>query len=73
LTVKRFLARKPPDVRSVGVDAMVLDAVKVMVEHDVGAVLVLDAERVIGIFPNVTTHATAFSAEAWRRVRRCAR
>lgn len=49
-TVRQVLERKGTAVWSVGPDATVLDALKVMAEHDVGAVLVMEGDRVLGIF-----------------------
>ncbi len=50
LTVKHLLALKLPEVYSVSSAAMVSEALAVMAEHDVGAVVVLDGERVVGMF-----------------------
>jgi CBS domain-containing protein len=50
LTIKSLLAHKPPDVYSVAVDATLVDALRVMAAHDVGALLVLDDQRVLGTF-----------------------
>jgi len=49
-TLKRLLARKLPGLPSVGVEATVMEALKVMVEQETGAVLVLDGARVAGLF-----------------------
>ncbi len=49
LTVKNLLTLKLPEVYSVTAGAMVLEALAVMAEHDVGAVVVLDEGRVAGI------------------------
>lgn len=56
LTISNVLARKVPAVpavpavHGVTVAATVREALAVLAEHDVGAVLVLDGERVAGIF-----------------------
>lgn len=50
LTVKSVLRRKPLTLHCVSADATVLEALKLMAEHDAGAVLVLDGGRMIGIF-----------------------
>jgi len=49
-TVKQLLAGKQDGVVSIGPDATVLDALKLMAEHDVGAVLILDGPKLVGIF-----------------------
>lgn len=47
--LKELLAAKQPGVHSVSITATVLDALRVMAEKDVGAVVVLDGERLVGI------------------------
>lgn len=50
-TVRDVLARKSPEVVSVGLDATVLDTARLMMHGRIGGVLVLDGEqRVVGIF-----------------------
>ena len=49
-TLKQVLAQKPRDLHVVDIDATVLDALRVMAERDVGAVLILDGERPVGLF-----------------------
>lgn len=49
MQVREILAQKGADVVSVSPDATVLDAVDVLVEHDIGSVLVVDADQVLGI------------------------
>lgn len=48
--VRDILDTKGRAVHSVAPDAMVLDALKLMAERDVGAVLVMEGERLVGIF-----------------------
>lgn len=48
--LKALLKHKKPGVYAVGDQATVLDAVRVMNEHRVGAVLVMDGDRLVGIF-----------------------
>jgi CBS domain-containing protein len=48
-SLKELLAAKPVGVHAVGVKATVLDALKLMAEKDIGAVLVLDREKLVGI------------------------
>ena len=48
--VRDILARKGSHVLSIGAGATVLEAAKFMTEHKVGAVLVLDGERIEGMF-----------------------
>jgi CBS domain-containing protein len=49
-TVAQMLERKPTGVISINPDAAVLDALKLLAEKDVGAVLVMDGTRLVGIF-----------------------
>lgn len=49
-TVAELLKHKPAGVVSVGPDASALDAVKVLAEKGIGAVLVLENQRLVGIF-----------------------
>lgn len=48
-TVRQLLEAKAPEVYSIGPDAPVLDAVRLMAEKRIGALLVMDAERLVGI------------------------
>jgi CBS domain-containing protein len=50
LTVKSVLHKGPPRLLCVRADATSLEALKLMAEHDIGAVPVLDGSRFIGIF-----------------------
>lgn len=49
-TVRDLLARKGRHVWSVAPDCTVYDTLKLMADKDIGAVLVLDGEQVVGIF-----------------------
>ncbi|HEX5513153.1 MAG TPA: CBS domain-containing protein [Gammaproteobacteria bacterium] len=49
-TVRQVLERKGSKVHSVAPDVSILDALGVMAEHDIGAVLVMDGDRLLGIF-----------------------
>jgi CBS domain-containing protein len=49
-TVRDLLARKGRHVWSVTPDCTVYDTLKLLADKDIGAVLVLDGERVAGIF-----------------------
>lgn len=49
-TVKRVLDAKGHEVYSTTPDATVFDALAEMAERDVGALVVLEADRVVGIF-----------------------
>lgn len=49
-TLKRVLADKGNAVYSIGPDAMVFDALTEMADREVGALIVLEDARVIGIF-----------------------
>ena len=49
-TVAQLLEVKPSGVISVGPDLPVIDALRVLADRDVGAVLVMDGSRLVGIF-----------------------
>jgi len=48
-TVKHLLTEKAPGVISIGPDASVFDALTLMAEKDIGALVVLDGEKLVGI------------------------
>ncbi len=48
-TVRQVLARKGKATWSVGPDAMVYEALQIMAEKDVGALLVMDGDRLVGM------------------------
>jgi CBS domain-containing protein len=48
-TVAQMLKLKPPGVISIRPDVPVLDALKLLADKDVGAVLVMDGPRLVGI------------------------
>jgi len=48
-TVRQLLASKGGSVFSVGPDARIIDALRLMAEKGIGAVLVLEGPRVVGI------------------------
>jgi CBS domain-containing protein len=49
-TVAQMLQSKPSRIISIAPDSTVLDALKLLAEMDVGAVLVMDGPRLAGIF-----------------------
>lgn len=49
-TIGQVLERKGSEVFSVAPDVTILEALAVMSEHDIGAVLVLEGDRLLGIF-----------------------
>ncbi len=49
-TVQQLLDEKEHRLLTIAPDASVLDALKLMAERDVGALVVLDAEKLVGIF-----------------------
>ena len=49
-SVQQLLEEKPRQLLSIQPDASVFDALKLMAEKDVGALVVLDGEKLIGIF-----------------------
>jgi CBS domain-containing protein len=48
-TVRQMLDAKPPAVYAIGPDAPVFDAVRLMAEKHIGAVLVMEQGRLVGI------------------------
>lgn len=48
-TVRQLLEAKAPEIYAIGPDAPVLDAIKLMAEKRIGALLVLQAGRLAGI------------------------
>jgi len=48
-TLRQLLQAKPPGILSIAPEARVIDALKVMAEKNVGALLVMDAGRLTGI------------------------
>jgi CBS domain-containing protein len=50
LTAKSVLTKRPSALPRVTADATSLEALKLMAEHDIGAVLVIDGGCVIGVF-----------------------
>jgi len=49
LTVRQLLGTKKAEVFAVGVDAAVIDAIRLMAEKSIGAVLVMQGQRLVGI------------------------
>ncbi len=49
-TVRELLRAKPAGVWTIGPAASVYEALELMAEKDIGAVLVLDQDRLVGIF-----------------------
>ena len=49
-TVAQLLALKPSGIVAVAPDVTVLDAVKLLAEKNIGAVLVMDGPRLVGMF-----------------------
>ncbi|WP_174875374.1 CBS domain-containing protein [Vogesella oryzae] len=49
-TVRQLLQRKKTGLITIGPDATVFQALQLMAEHDIGAVLVMDMGDVLGIF-----------------------
>ena len=48
-TVRQLLDAKSPSTQTISPDAPVLDALRLMAEHGIGAVLVMDGPRLVGI------------------------
>ena len=49
VTVRQLLGQKGDAVRSIKPDATVFDAIAKMAEHDIGSLLVMDGDKIIGI------------------------
>ncbi len=49
-TVQHLLQTKSPEVWSIAPDATVFEALQLMAEKDVGALLVMEGEKLVGIF-----------------------
>ena len=75
-TIRQMLARKP-DVYSIDPDATVLDALKRLEEKNVGALLVMKGERLVGIFSErdyarrMVLHGRSSKETAVREVMTC--
>ena len=52
-TVAQLLKLKPAGIVAIAPDATVLEAVKLLAEKNVGAVLVMDGPRLVGLFSEV--------------------
>jgi CBS domain-containing protein len=48
-TAKQLLANKPKGIVSIAPDENVLEALKLMADHDIGALVVLEGEKLVGI------------------------
>jgi CBS domain-containing protein len=48
-TVAQLLGRKPRAIHSVAPDAPVLEAIRLMAEHSIGALLVMEGDKLAGI------------------------
>ena len=49
VTVRQLLSQKGASVRSIKPDATVFDAIARMAEHDIGSLLVMDGDEIVGI------------------------
>ncbi len=49
ITVRQLLGQKGAAVRSIKPDATVFDAIAKMAEHDIGSLLVMDGDELVGI------------------------
>ncbi|AEV17113.1 MAG: CBS domain-containing protein [Thermus sp.] len=50
MTVRQVLLRKGGEVYAISPEATVLEALKALAQHDIGALLVMEGERLLGIF-----------------------
>ena len=48
-SIGQLLAAKPPGVHTIGVDATVWDALRLMADYDIGAVVVVDGDTPVGL------------------------
>lgn len=48
-SVRQVLQAKTPEIHSIGPDAPVLDAIRTMAEHGIGALLVMEGGRLVGL------------------------
>ena len=48
-TVRQLLEAKSPSTQTIAPDAPVLDALRLMAEHGIGAVLVMEGPRLVGV------------------------
>ena len=48
-TVRQLLAAKAPEIHAIGPDAAVIDAIRLMAEKRIGALLVMEGARLVGI------------------------
>lgn len=48
-TVKQLLETKPADIFAIGPDAPVIEAIRLMAEKSIGAMLVMEGARLVGI------------------------
>jgi CBS domain-containing protein len=48
-TVRQLLETKSPDVHAIGPDSPVIDAIRLMAERRIGALLVMESTRLVGI------------------------
>ena len=48
-TVRQLLASKAPEIHAIAPDAAVIDAIRLMAEKRIGAVLVLEGDALVGI------------------------
>ncbi|WP_453912120.1 CBS domain-containing protein [Vogesella fluminis] len=72
-TVRQLLENKAiRELISVGPEMTVFQALQVMAERDVGAILVMEMGDVVGIFPSATMHGASYCWGAPRPAPRCA-
>ena len=48
-TVRQLLEAKAPEIYAIGPDSAVIDAIRLMADKRIGALLVLDGGRLVGI------------------------
>ena len=70
-TVQHLLNQKGFSVYSIHPDATVFDAIAKMAEHDIGSLLVMDRDQLVGFFPSEIMRATSYSKVGHPPQRRC--
>lgn len=66
-TVRQLLGTKQVEVFAVAADAAVIEAIRMMAEKGIGAVLVMDGPRLVGIVSSAITRARWCCATALHR------
>ena len=71
-TVRQLLDTKSAEIHSISPDAPVIDAIRLMAERRIGALLVMDGQRLAGCFQNAITRGRSCCRGARPRTPQCA-